>query len=385
MYIKRFTSTELLEASISRHCRPKIQSKKRTILFFIGFLQILAGVNAQEEVRQVGLKNAEVIAASTPAPLFRDPVYDGAADPVLVWNPDRLVWWMFYTQRRAKIDVPGVEWCHGTEIGVAESWDSGFSWTYIGTLPLSHPDDAYSFWAPDVILDDKGLFHLFPSYVPGAPETHRNWGGERYIFHYISKDLWNWKFQERLPLSSDYCIDATLFRMPDGIWRMWYKDEGNGSETLAVESPDLNNWSQVEDPGVSKLYGEGPKTFWFKGHYWLIKDPNSGLDVYRSSDLENWVYQGKILDQAGTRNSDGTIGKHADVVVCGDRAYIIYFTHPYSENAPKRDGIFPLSNRHTALQAAEIEVIDGRLVCDRDKPFRMILQPPRGQRPDPAK
>ena len=336
-------------------------------------------------VHQVSLKDAEVIAASTPAPLFRDPVYDGAADPVLVWNPDKRFWWMFYTQRRAKIDVPGVEWCHGTEIGVAESRDSGFSWTYIGTLPLSHPDNAYSFWAPDVILDDQGIFHLFPSYVPGAPETHRNWGGERHIFHYTSKDLWNWKFQERVPLSSDYCIDATLFRKPDGKWRMWYKDEGYGSKTLAVDSRDLRTWSSVEDPGVSKLYGEGPKTFWFKGHYWLIKDPNSGLDVYRSSDLESWDYQGKILDTPGTRNSDGTIGKHADIVVCGNRAYIIYFTHPYSENAPERNGVLPLSNRHTALQAAEIEVIEGRLECDRDKPFRMVLHPPQEKHSVPAR
>ncbi len=62
--------------------------------------------SAQEAIHQVSLKDAEVIAESTPAPLFRDPVYDGAADPVLVWNPDRCVWWMFYTQRRAKIDVP---------------------------------------------------------------------------------------------------------------------------------------------------------------------------------------------------------------------------------------------------------------------------------------
>ena len=180
-----------------------------------------------------------------------------------------------------------------------------------------------------------------------------------------------------MPLSSDYCIDATLFRKSDGLWRMWYKDEDHDSKTLAVESRDLKTWISVEDPGVSNLYGEGPKTFWFKGHYWLIKDPNSGLDVYRSTDLESWIYQGKILDQPGTRNSDGTIGKHAEVVVSRDRAYIIYFTHPYSENAPEQNGIFPFSNRHTALQAAEIEVIDGILVCDRDKPFRMVLQAPQ--------
>ena len=339
-------------------------------------------IKAQGVKGQISVIDPSIIAGSTPAPLYRDPIYDGVADPVLVWNPIKKVWNMFYTQRRAKLDLPGVEWCHGSEIGVAESEDFGFTWTYKGTLSLSHPDDGYSFWAPDVILDDKGVYHLFPSYVPGAPETHRNWGGERYIFHYTSKDLWNWKFQQKIPLSSNYCIDATLFKKTDGKWRMWYKDEGNGSKTFAVESSDLENWKTVEDPSISKLYGEGPKTFRFKDRYWLIKDPNSGLDVYRSDDLETWTYQGKILDKPGTRNSDGTIGKHADVVVCGEHAYIIYFTHPYSEKAPAQNGISPFSNRHTALQAAELEVIDGKLFCDRDKPFRIRLDPPKQTFPE---
>ena len=344
-----------------------------------------AGVSAQIPVKKVQITDPAVIAGSTPAPLYRDPVYDGAADPVVVWNPDKRVWWMFYTQRRAKLDLPGVEWCHGTEIGVAESADKGMTWGYIGTLDLAHPDSAYSFWAPDVIRDDKGVWHLFPSYVPGAAATHRDWGGERHILHYSSKDLWNWKPEQRVPLTSDYCIDATLVKRPDGTWRMWYKDEGHGSKTFAVESLNLKEWKGVEDPGVSKLYGEGPKAFRYKGFYWLIKDPNSGLDVYRSENLDTWIYQGKILDKPGTRNSDGTIGKHADVVVCGDRAYIIYFTHPYTENAPERNGVSPLSNRHTALQAAELEVEDGRLVCDRDKPFRIMLTPPLGERQVPEK
>lgn len=312
----------------------------------------------------------------TPAPLYRDPVYDGVADPVLVWNPRRQAWWMFYTQRRAKLDLPGVEWCHGTEIGVAESRDEGMTWTYRGTLALQAPDAEYSFWAPDVIRDDAGRCHFFVSYVPGAASAHRNWGGQRHILHYTSDDLWQWTFEQRVPLASDFCIDPTLIRRPDGTWRMWYKDEGHGSKTCAVESRDLKEWAPAPDPGISKLYGEGPKAFGFKGSYWLIKDPNRGLDVYRSDDLDDWTYQGKILDKPGKRNSDGAIGKHADVVVCGDRAFIIYFTHPYTEDAPERKGVPPLSNRHSALQAAELEVRDGKLVCDRDKRFRMRLTRP---------
>jgi len=42
-------------------------------------------------------------------PLFRDPVFDGAADPVVVWNRQERKWFMFYTNRRANVPgLPGV-------------------------------------------------------------------------------------------------------------------------------------------------------------------------------------------------------------------------------------------------------------------------------------
>ena len=73
-------------------------------------------------------------------PLFRDPVYDGAADPTLVWNAARKRWWMFYTNRRATAQgLPGVSWVHGTRIGIAESADGGAHWTYVGTADVELP------------------------------------------------------------------------------------------------------------------------------------------------------------------------------------------------------------------------------------------------------
>ena len=316
--------------------------------------------------------------AVTPAPLYRDPVFDGAADPVLVWQPKRKAWWMFYTQRRAKLDLPGVAWCHGSAIGVAESRDGGMTWEYLGGLPLENPDHAPgSFWAPDVIRDDKGGFHLFVTYVPGEGDKHVGWDGTRFIYQYHSTDLWNWKLAQKIPTASDRSIDPSLCRMVNGAWRMWYKDEAHGSDTGALESRDLKEWQPVKDPGVSKLYGEGPKVFQFKGSYWLIKDPDSGLDVYRSPDLDKWTYQGKILDHPGRRNDDGTIGKHADVVVCGNRAFIIYFTHPDTQDFPEKKGILPYAARRSSLQGAELDVRDGKLICDRDKPFRIQLTAPK--------
>jgi hypothetical protein len=176
----------------------------------------------------------------TPTPLYRDPVSDGSADPVLVWDPQRKAWWMYYTQRRAKFNLRGVAWAPGSEIGVAESRDAGMTWNYVGLLPLPHPDSGYSFWAPDT-----------------------------------------------------------------------------------------------------------------------------------------------ILDKPGQRNDDAAVGQHADVVVSGDRAYVIYFTHPYGQDFPKKEGVLALASRRSSLQPAELEVRDGKLLCDRDKPFRIQLMPP--EKPAPAR
>ena len=183
---------------------------------------------------------------------------------------------------------------------------------------------------------------------------------------------------ERIELGSDRCIDPTLFRFPDGRWRMWYKDEGHGSKTLAVESTDLETWTPIEDPGVSELYGEAPKVFRFGEAYWMLKDPDSGLDVYRSDDLSEWEYQAKILDQPGRRVDDRTIGKHADVVVCGERAFIFYFTHPDGQDFPLRDGVMPYAARRSSIQAAELFVRDGKLKCNRDASRGPIRLTPPG-------
>ncbi|MCC6230491.1 MAG: glycosyl hydrolase [Phycisphaerales bacterium] len=310
---------------------------------------------------------------AAPAPLYRDPPYDGAADPVLVFNPARGTWWMLYTQRRAKLDLPDVEWCHQTKIGVAESADGGATWNYLGILALPSGDEPHSLWAPDVVRTSDGVFHCFVTVVPGV---HSDWGGQRFIDHFTSRDLSSWTRVGRLPLSSDRCIDPSLFPKAGGGWRLWYKDEGHNSDTLAVDSDDLNNWKPASDPSVSKLYGEAPKIFTFGGYRWMLKDPNSGLDVYRSSDLATWEYQGKILDKAGTRLDDGTIGKHADVVVEGDRALIVYFTHPYGQDFPMRNGILPYPARRSSIQSAELRVVDGKLVCDRDAPVMLRLSSP---------
>ena len=68
-----------------------------------------------------------------PAPLYSDPIHHAATDPTLVRAPDG-EWRMLYTQRRAGDRGPGVQWVHGTDIGVATSRDGGLTWQYRGVL-----------------------------------------------------------------------------------------------------------------------------------------------------------------------------------------------------------------------------------------------------------
>ncbi|MYI75716.1 MAG: glycosyl hydrolase, partial [Acidobacteria bacterium] len=283
-----------------------------------------------------------------PAPLFRDPIHDGAADPTVIWNRQEGAWWLLYTSRRANVPCRGVAWAHGTDIGIASSADCGRHWRYRGTLAgLEFEPGRNTFWAPEVIYCDD-LYHLYVSYVRGVPQ---DWSGPRAIVHLTSEDLWRWQYQSTLSLSSDRVIDAALHRMPAGHWRMWYKDEVKGSYTWAAESDDLYNWS-VQGPVITDCAHEGPNVFRWRGSYWLIIDHWAGLGVYQSPDAENWRRCPNILDAPGKRSDDGAIGGHADVLVNGERAFIFYFTHPDwdREQAYGLDDIHPLAVKRTALQ-----------------------------------
>jgi hypothetical protein len=301
------------------------------------------------------------------APLFRDPIYDGAADPTVIWNRQEKAWWLLYTNRRANIACEGVTWVHGTDIGVATSLDRGATWFYRGILEgLAYERGRNTYWAPEVLWHD-GIYHMYVSYVPGVPH---DWKWPRYILHYTSTDLWNWKFESKLELSSGKVIDACVHRMPDGMWRMWYKDEANRSNTFAAESRDLYSW-KVLGPVITGPGHEGPNVFFWKGFYWMIVDQWRGQGVFRSSDCETWTSQEKILDKPGTRLDDGNIGHHADVLVSGERAFIFYFTHPDRKESDKHGfgDTHPYSAKRTSIQAGELELRDDVLVCDRDKDF----------------
>lgn len=305
---------------------------------------------------------------TAPKPLFDDPVYHGAADPVIIYNKKKKCWWMLYSNRRASINDSTVQWVHGTRIGIAESKD-GRNWKYKDTANINYrPDSGYTFWAPDVI-EHNGMYHMYLTYVPG---TFKDWNHPRVIVHLTSSDLQNWNYQSIIKLLNEKVIDASVFKVNDSLWRMWYNNEKDGKSIYYADSKDLYHWA---DKGKSiATRGEGPKTFYFKGKYFMIIDAWKGMEIFSSDDLLAWKKQtSRILESPGKGLDDQAIGGHCDVVVNNDRAYVFYFTHPGRQKArPAARGSF--DDKRSVIQLAELKYVNGEIICDRDVPVNIKLQ-----------
>ncbi|HLP07768.1 MAG TPA: glycosyl hydrolase [Opitutaceae bacterium] len=314
-----------------------------------------------------------------PKPLFRDPVFDGAADPIVVWNPHVARWWLFYTNRRAnQPGLSGVAWVHGCRIGIAESAD-GAHWSYVGVadieLPPSIGGAEPTHWAPDIVTDSAGRHHLFLTVVPGVFE---NWDHPRAIVHLTSDDLRTWRDPRPLTLASDRAIDACVRPLPGGGWRMWYNNERDRKSTYVADSADLLEWTdRGKCADVAARPGEGPFVFTWRGHHWMLVDLWKGLAAFRSDDLEHWTQQPEDLLAVPGRGADDAVkGGHAGVAVSGDRAYLFYFTHPGRANTIRPEDEDSLDLRRSSIQVVELLEHDGRLTCDRDAPTFVQLTPP---------
>lgn len=301
------------------------------------------------------------------APIFVDPLQDGAADPTVIRNQDTGEWWMFYTNRRAHHPGEGWGWLVGSPIGVATSKD-GRDWKYRGIaegLDRAEDEGLNTHWAPEVIFAE-GEYHMYLTYFPGAPESFE--GAERDITHFTSPDLVSWTRQSVLPLQKPNVIDACVAKCPDGLYRLWYKDEADGSSTWAATSSNLYDW-QIEErviPGAPDAPPhEGPNVFTLGGHHWLITDEWRGQAVYRSHDMRKWTRQGLILDAPGKHPMDRCFARHADVVVTDEAAALFYFTHPEWDEAAK-DVPQTGQERRTTIHVARVWVEDGVLKADRD-------------------
>jgi hypothetical protein len=300
-------------------------------------------------------------------PLFRDPIHDGAADPAVIWNSQQGKFFMYYTNRRADVTgEQGVCWVHGTRIGIAVSADGGASWVYLDTCDIGYrPDPDPTYWAPEV-LEHEGTFHMYLTYVPGV---FPDWKHPRYIVHLTSQDGIRWEFVSKLDLSSEKVLDACVYPLPGGGWRLWYNNEADGKTMYFADSKDLYDWKDMgKVPGITR--GEGANVFYWKGSYWMLVDEWKGLGVYRSPDLEHWSRQeGNLLSEPGTGPDDGVIGQHCDVLTGGDRAYIFYFTHP--GRIPGTTDRVQL--QRSSIQVAELAMQGDSLICHRNLPVHIRL------------
>jgi beta-xylosidase len=287
-------------------------------------------------------------------------------------------WWMFYTNRRAtETHLPGVSWVFKTPIGIAES-DDGANWDYVGNanfpnLPPEAGGDSATLWAPDVVYGNDGKWHMFLSIQAGIAER---WGvvpGS--IDHLTSLNLRDWIYESRfnLPVGS---YDADVIKMPDGGWRMYYKDPTNHSSTFYyLESNDLYEWS---DPvRVLSYQSEGPTVFHWKGYYWMINCDGKGFVTFRSKDCNEWEKQpgGPLMPHGtGTGLDDRTTARHGEIVISNGRAFFFYFTHPGRiDEGMDKDGF---DQRRSSIQVVELKLKGEWIVANRNKPTFIHLSYP---------
>ncbi len=308
---------------------------------------------------------------------YRDPVWDGPTDPVLVADHLKGGWVLFYTQRRAtKPGLTGVEWVHGTAIGVARSSDGGATWIYQGTADGLVPPETErpaTLWAPDVVrLGGQWIMYLS---VLGGVRT--DWTGNASIVQFASRDLKTWEYLGQIDLDSARVIDAAVARCGDGRYRLWYKDEARGSNTYSAVSDrpqDPSSWIP-EGLAIPGRPHEGPKVFRLEGQYWMIVDEWRGQAIYRSADATgNWTRQehrgGLILTAPESVEGRPVVGRHADVVPLApgedgrERALLVYFTHPYWGGEDVGTMEPDAKTRLSHVRAAVLEVRNGNLVCN---------------------
>jgi beta-xylosidase len=264
--------------------------------------------------------------------------------------------------------LSGVTWVHGSPIGIAESADGGATWSYRQNAAIDYRKGEDTYWAPEVIEHD-GSYHMYLTYVPGIFD---NWSHPRSILHLTSENLLDWDYQSTLELACDKVIDACVFRLPDGTWRMWYNNEQDSKSIYYADSSDLFTW-QDKGKAIGDRPGEGPKVFRWNGFLWMVVDNWQGLGIYRSEDGQHWTRQKEnLLQTLGTRADDQAQGHHADVVVDGERAYLFYFTHPGQQ--PQGDGS-AADKRRSSIQVVELQFRDDWITCDRDAPTVIDLKP----------
>lgn len=344
---------------------------RRIFLIYVFLLSLAGGCNNSESVS---------------SPLFIDPNYHGSCDPEIIFNEHDEYYYIYYTARRSLLEENFVR----TPIGVIRSKDLT-DWEFLGYCKFDgvggEKDADATFWAP-AIVNHEGRLHMFVTWKPDTTTRKGPWGGPSKIVHYSTSaddPMDGWEKESDLHEDEINALDATAY-IKEGKCYVWYKGKAKGSrknELFHVVTDDFNNW---QAKGFSKSdvfnkaatgsgFEEAPYLFSWKERYWLITDPHDGLFVYSSDDAEDWNFRKTILEEGGDRQLDNSMARHPSVIVVGERAFIVYHVEPWRRydleklKGENRLPIYkqPTKNRRSVLQIAELELVDGEIVCDRNK------------------
>lgn len=308
------------------------------------------------------------------APIYADPVYCGSCDPEIVYNHINRQWMIFYTARRP---VKGIAATVGNPIGVCVS-DNLTDWSFLGYCKFDgvggKPDSEQTRWAPGIIIEGDTA-HMFVTFKEDATPP---WGTGGSIVHYVAPvdDMLNgWKKAD-VSIDEDACLDASIVKLANGKFRMYYvggvnNPETGGRKTIRyAESDDLYSWNSkgnvlgdVNDMDVHNIrYQEAVYVFVYDGEYYMLTDPHRGLATYTSSDGITWKYHGQIMKTGSSvRTLDRTQARHPSVAIYKDTPYIFYHVEPFRPDNAKGSKL-EIHQRYSFLQMSELECSENGII-----------------------
>lgn len=219
------------------------------------------------------------------APLYRDPLFDGAHDPELVWNHAEQCYWLLYLQNRYNIplsDPAPLGRTSLTDIGLASTPDGGRSWVYRGVaegldVPASARADGLppsgtqqyggaTWWRP-AVTSVGGVYHAFwvmweasrGMKGPDGPGAYANWN----LVHYTSNNLKSWSYNQTVRTNS-FAYDSDVFRLADGRYILFSTGQTRAvrGNPKVLQSRDLYEWTECTDAGLQVNIDEGPHATW---------------------------------------------------------------------------------------------------------------------------
>ena len=155
-----------------------------------------------------------------------------------------------------------------------------------------------------------GKYHVFYQWFPFGPEH-----GMKHWAHVISEDLIKWERSDQMLIpDQEYekngCYSGNSIEADGKLYLYYtanYKTEQGKipKQAMAVMNSDGTILKSPNNPIIDEqpegLIGEirDPFVFEKEGAYWMLLgggsiDGQARLVLYKSTDLENWVYQGNI-------------------------------------------------------------------------------------------